>query len=79
MIVAIGQPEFIQGEWLKKGACVIDVGTNLLPNGKLVGDIDFNAAKERAKWITPVPGGVGPMTILALLKNTLLAKELIKR
>lgn len=75
VIVAIGQPEFIQGEWLKKGACVIDVGTNLLPSGKLVGDIDFSSAQKRAKWLTPVPGGVGPMTILALLKNTILANQ----
>lgn len=76
VIVAIGKPEFIQGKWLKKGACVIDVGTNLLPSGKLVGDIDFASAQKQAKWITPVPGGVGPMTILALLKNTILANQM---
>lgn len=76
VIVAIGQPEFIQGKWLKKGTCVIDVGTNLLPSGKLVGDIEFASAQERARWITPVPGGVGPMTILALLKNTILANQI---
>jgi methylenetetrahydrofolate dehydrogenase (NADP+) / methenyltetrahydrofolate cyclohydrolase len=76
VIVAIGQPEFIQGKWLKKGACVIDVGTNLDSSGKLVGDIDFASARARAKWITPVPGGVGPMTILALLKNTILANQM---
>lgn len=77
VIVAIGQPEFIQGEWIKKGACVIDVGTNLLPSGKLVGDVHFESAKTRAKWITPVPGGVGPMTIASLLKNTFEANRML--
>jgi methylenetetrahydrofolate dehydrogenase (NADP+)/methenyltetrahydrofolate cyclohydrolase len=76
VVVAIGQPEFIQGEWLKSGSCIIDVGTNLLPSGKLVGDVNFDSAKEKVKWITPVPGGVGPMTIVALLRNTLLANQM---
>lgn len=75
VVVGIGQPQFIKGEWLKKGAVVIDVGTNRLDNGKLVGDVDFEKAKERASWITPVPGGVGPMTVATLLANTLLAAQ----
>lgn len=79
VVVAIGQPEFIQGEWLKPGACVIDVGTNLLPTGKLVGDVHFASAEKVAGFITPVPGGVGPMTISSLLKNTLLAREWLNR
>jgi methylenetetrahydrofolate dehydrogenase (NADP+)/methenyltetrahydrofolate cyclohydrolase len=75
VIVAIGKPEFIPGNWIKPGAIVIDVGINRLDNGKLVGDIEFEAAKQQASWITPVPGGVGPMTIAMLLKNTLFAAE----
>lgn len=77
VIVAIGQPEFIKGAWLKEGSCIIDVGTNLLPTGKLVGDVHFASAKERVKWITPVPGGVGPMTISSLLKNTFMANQML--
>ena len=73
VIVAAGVPKLIKGEWIKEGAIVIDVGINRLPNGKLVGDVDFEAAKERAGWITPVPGGVGPMTVATLLENTLFA------
>lgn len=73
VVAAIGKPRFIQGEWIKPGACVIDVGINRGQDKKLVGDVDFDSAAKRAKWITPVPGGVGPMTVLALLKNTLLA------
>ena len=61
----------VPGEWVKPGAVVIDVGINRLPNGKLVGDVEFDAARERASWITPVPGGVGPMTVAMLMKNTL--------
>lgn len=76
VIVGIGQAKFIQGEWIKPGAVVIDVGTNRLANGKLVGDIDYDSAKERASWITPVPGGVGPMTVATLLANTLVAAQL---
>lgn len=75
VVVGIGQPQFIKGEWLKKGAVVIDVGTNRLENGKLVGDVDYEKAKEQASWITPVPGGVGPMTVATLLANTLMAAQ----
>ena len=64
------------GDWVKEGAIVIDVGINRGSDGKLCGDVDFAAAKERASWITPVPGGVGPMTIATLLANTLRATEL---
>jgi len=65
----------VQGDWIKAGAIVIDVGINRLDSGKLVGDVDFDSAKEVASWITPVPGGVGPMTIATLLENTLTAFE----
>lgn len=75
VVVGIGQPQFIKGEWLKKGAVVIDVGTNRLENGKLVGDVDYEKAKDQASWITPVPGGVGPMTVATLLANTLIAAQ----
>jgi methylenetetrahydrofolate dehydrogenase (NADP+) / methenyltetrahydrofolate cyclohydrolase len=71
LVAAIGRPEMIRGAWIKPGATVIDVGTNRLPTGKLVGDVEFAAAVERAAAITPVPGGVGPMTITMLLANTL--------
>jgi methylenetetrahydrofolate dehydrogenase (NADP+)/methenyltetrahydrofolate cyclohydrolase len=71
LVAAIGRPEMIRGSWIKLGATVIDVGTNRLPTGKLVGDVEFAAAVERAGAITPVPGGVGPMTITMLLANTL--------
>lgn len=73
LVAAIGRPSFIKGDWIKKGAVVIDVGINRLPDGKLAGDVDFAEAKKNAAWITPVPGGVGPMTIAMLLKNTLKA------
>lgn len=75
VVVAVGKPGMIKGEWIKPGAIVIDVGINRLANGKLVGDVEFDAAAERASWITPVPGGVGPMTVATLLKNTLYAAE----
>ena len=71
LVAAMGKPGFIQGEWIKPGAIVIDVGINRLENGKLTGDVDFDAAREVAGYITPVPGGVGPMTIACLLNNTL--------
>jgi methylenetetrahydrofolate dehydrogenase (NADP+) / methenyltetrahydrofolate cyclohydrolase len=71
VVAAVGVPEMVKGSWLKPGAVVIDVGINRQPNGKLVGDVEFMAASERASWITPVPGGVGPMTITMLLWNTL--------
>ena len=75
IVVAVGKPKFIPGEWIKEGAIVIDVGINRLDNGKLVGDVDFDIAKERASYITPVPGGVGPMTVASLIENTLIACE----
>jgi methylenetetrahydrofolate dehydrogenase (NADP+)/methenyltetrahydrofolate cyclohydrolase len=73
LVAAIGKPGFIQGQWVKPGAIVIDVGINRLHNGKIAGDVDFDAAREVAGYITPVPGGVGPMTIACLLQNTLQA------
>jgi methylenetetrahydrofolate dehydrogenase (NADP+)/methenyltetrahydrofolate cyclohydrolase len=76
VVAAIGKPRFVQGDWIKRGAFVIDVGINRGDDGKLVGDVDFEAARERAAWITPVPGGVGPMTIATLLANTLRAAQL---
>ncbi len=76
VVAAMGKAKFVQGEWIKPGAIVIDVGINRTPEGKLVGDVDYAAAAERAAWITPVPGGVGPMTIAMLLRNTLHAAEL---
>jgi methylenetetrahydrofolate dehydrogenase (NADP+) / methenyltetrahydrofolate cyclohydrolase len=71
LVAAIGKPQFIPGRWIRPGAIVLDVGINRLPDGKLVGDVQYGEAAERAGWITPVPGGVGPMTIAALMKNTL--------
>ncbi|HLV61550.1 MAG TPA: bifunctional methylenetetrahydrofolate dehydrogenase/methenyltetrahydrofolate cyclohydrolase FolD [Fredinandcohnia sp.] len=71
VVAAVGRPGLVKGAWIKEGAYVIDVGINRLPDGKLVGDVEFDAAKERAAAITPVPGGVGPMTIAMLLANTL--------
>jgi len=76
LVVAVGKANFIPGEWIKEGAIVIDVGINRLDDGSLCGDVEFEAAKERASWITPVPGGVGPMTVATLLENTLYAAEL---
>jgi methylenetetrahydrofolate dehydrogenase (NADP+)/methenyltetrahydrofolate cyclohydrolase len=76
LVAAVGKPAFVKGEWIRPGAMVIDVGVNRTADGKLCGDVDFAAAKERAGWITPVPGGVGPMTIAMLLANTLRAAEL---
>ncbi|MGD8164780.1 bifunctional methylenetetrahydrofolate dehydrogenase/methenyltetrahydrofolate cyclohydrolase FolD [Pantoea sp. FN0307] len=75
LVVAVGKPGFIPGEWIKPGAIVIDVGINRLESGKVVGDVDFEGAAERASWITPVPGGVGPMTVATLIQNTLQACE----
>jgi methylenetetrahydrofolate dehydrogenase (NADP+) / methenyltetrahydrofolate cyclohydrolase len=71
LIVAAGKPGLIPGEWVRPGCIVIDVGMNRLPEGHLVGDVGFAAARERAAWITPVPGGVGPMTVAMLMHNTL--------
>ena len=76
LVVGVGKPGLIKGEWIREGATVIDVGMNRLDSGKLVGDIEFEAAAERAAWITPVPGGVGPMTVAMLMSNTLRAAEL---
>jgi len=76
VVAGVGKAKFVPGDWVKQGAIVIDVGINRMPDGKLCGDVDFDGAKERASWITPVPGGVGPMTIAMLLSNTLRAAEL---
>ena len=75
LVVAVGRPRLIPGEWVKPGAVVIDVGINRLDDGRLVGDVGFEAASRRASWITPVPGGVGPMTVATLMQNTLEAAE----
>ncbi len=75
VIAAVGKPGLVKGDWIKPGATVIDVGINRLDSGKLVGDVDFAAASEHAAWITPVPGGVGPMTVAMLMQNTLEACE----
>jgi len=79
LVVAVGKPGLIPGEWVKPGSVVIDVGINRLDDGRLVGDIDFAAAAGRASWITPVPGGVGPMTVATLMQNTLEAAALVQR
>ncbi|MBK5966921.1 bifunctional methylenetetrahydrofolate dehydrogenase/methenyltetrahydrofolate cyclohydrolase [Thiocystis minor] len=76
LVAAVGRARFVPGDWIKKGAILIDVGINRGEDGKLVGDIDFATCSVRASWITPVPGGVGPMTIASLLENTLQAAEL---
>lgn len=76
LVVGVGIPNFVKGEWVKPGAVVIDVGINRLDDGSLCGDVEFDAAKERASMITPVPGGVGPMTIATLLENTVHAASL---
>lgn len=78
LVVSVGIPALIPGDWIREGAIVIDVGINRQADGSLVGDVDFESAKERASWITPVPGGVGPMTVATLLENTLLAAELME-
>jgi methylenetetrahydrofolate dehydrogenase (NADP+)/methenyltetrahydrofolate cyclohydrolase len=75
VIVAVGKAGLVKGEWIKPGAVVIDVGINRLDDGRLVGDVEFAPAAERASWITPVPGGVGPMTVATLMENTLEAAE----
>lgn len=75
VVAAVGRPGLIRGEWIKPGAVVIDVGINRLEDGRLVGDVEFEPAAERASWITPVPGGVGPMTVATLMENTLEAAE----
>ncbi len=75
VVAAAGRPGLIRGEWIKPGAVVVDVGINRLDDGRLVGDVEFAPAAERASWITPVPGGVGPMTVATLMENTLEAAE----
>jgi methylenetetrahydrofolate dehydrogenase (NADP+)/methenyltetrahydrofolate cyclohydrolase len=75
IVAGIGKPEFVKGDWIKPGAVVLDVGINRLPSGKVVGDVEFEPARQRASWITPVPGGVGPMTIAMLIQNTLEAYQ----
>jgi methylenetetrahydrofolate dehydrogenase (NADP+) / methenyltetrahydrofolate cyclohydrolase len=75
VVVAVGKPGLVRGEWIRAGAVVIDVGMNRLPDGRLCGDVEFDVAAERAAWITPVPGGVGPMTVAMLMQNTLDAAE----
>lgn len=75
VVVAAGKPGLVRGEWIKPGAVVVDVGINRLDDGRLVGDVEFAPAAERASWITPVPGGVGPMTVATLMENTLEAAE----
>ncbi|MBE9527324.1 MAG: bifunctional methylenetetrahydrofolate dehydrogenase/methenyltetrahydrofolate cyclohydrolase FolD [Proteobacteria bacterium] len=75
VVVAVGKPGLVNSEWIKQGAIIIDVGINRLDDGRLVGDIDFDTAKEKAGYITPVPGGVGPMTVATLLQNTVDAAD----
>jgi len=76
VVAAVGRPEFVRGDWIKDGAIVIDVGINRNAEGKLIGDVHFEEAARRASWITPVPGGVGPMTVAMLLANTVSAAEM---
>ena len=76
IVSAVGVPNFIKGNWVKKGAIVVDIGISRLDNNKIVGDVEFEAAKENAAFITPVPGGVGPMTVATLMENTLIAQKL---
>jgi methylenetetrahydrofolate dehydrogenase (NADP+)/methenyltetrahydrofolate cyclohydrolase len=75
VVVAVGRPGLVKGEWIRPGAAVVDVGMNRLADGRLCGDVEFEAAAGRAAWITPVPGGVGPMTVAMLMQNTLDAAE----
>jgi methylenetetrahydrofolate dehydrogenase (NADP+)/methenyltetrahydrofolate cyclohydrolase len=75
VVAAVGRPNLVQGDWIKEGAVVIDVGINRLDDGTLTGDVEFEGAAQRASYITPVPGGVGPMTIAMLLSNTVDAAE----
>jgi methylenetetrahydrofolate dehydrogenase (NADP+)/methenyltetrahydrofolate cyclohydrolase len=79
LVSAVGKPGIIQGAWIKPGATVIDVGINRLANGSIIGDIEFDIARKKAAWVTPVPGGVGPMTTTMLLKNTLAAATINRR
>lgn len=79
LVVAAGKPGLVKGEWIRPGATVIDVGINRCADGKLRGDVEFDVARERAAWITPVPGGVGPMTVAMLMRNTLQASDLRRK
>ena len=79
LVAAVGKPNFVTADMVKEGAVVIDVGINRLPDGKLCGDVKFDEVSEKAGWITPVPGGVGPMTIATLMKNTLTAAKQQKK
>lgn len=76
VVVAAGKPNLVKGSWIKPGAVVVDIGISRLPDGKLCGDVEFDVASQHASWITPVPGGVGPMTVATLMENTLLAQTL---
>ncbi|MEY3746964.1 MAG: bifunctional 5,10-methylene-tetrahydrofolate dehydrogenase and 5,10-methylene-tetrahydrofolate [Pseudomonadota bacterium] len=76
VVAAAGKPGLVKGEWIKPGAIVIDIGINRLPDGTICGDVEYKVASERAGWITPVPGGVGPMTVATLMENTFLAQTL---
>ena len=76
LIVAVGKPRLIVPQMVREGAIVIDVGINRLPDNSIVGDVDFEGVKEKASWITPVPGGVGPMTVTMLIENTLRSAEM---
>lgn len=75
LVAAAGKPALVKGDWIKPGAVVVDIGFSRLPDGRIVGDVEFDAAQKRASWITPVPRGVGPMTVATLLLNTLQAAE----
>lgn len=75
VIAAVGRPEMVRGDWIKPGAVVIDVGINRLPDWRIIGDVDFEGVRQKASYITPVPGGVGPMTVTMLLHNTLVSAE----
>ena len=76
VVSAVGKPNFIKGNWIKNGSIIIDIGITRLNNNKIVGDVEFDVAKEKAAFITPVPGGVGPMTVATLMENTLIAQKL---
>ena len=79
VVSATGKPGLIKGDWIKPGAIVVDIGISRLVDGSICGDVDFKVAKDRASYITPVPGGVGPMTVATLMENTLLALELSEK
>lgn len=79
LVAAIGKPGIIQSDWIKPGAIIADVGFSRLENGSITGDVEFTTASQRAGWITPVPGGVGPMTVASLLENTLMAAQLLDK